>query len=86
MNAHLKKLLQNLSALIVLPALGWYITRGGTVNVVDTENARRKGRAIAWLFNEFGTTGVWALLGAAWVVCLIFAVRSYRAWQQEKRQ
>ncbi|WP_155730410.1 hypothetical protein [Eikenella corrodens] len=23
------------------------------------KNTRRKGRAIAWLFNEFGTTGVW---------------------------
>ena len=34
MNAHLKKLLQNLFALIVLPALGWYITRGGTVGVL----------------------------------------------------
>ena len=37
MNAHLKKLLQNLFVLIMLPTLGWYITRGSTVDVVDTE-------------------------------------------------
>lgn len=43
MNANLKKLLQNLLALIVLPVLGWYITLGDAVNVVDTEHASRKG-------------------------------------------
>ena len=37
MNAHLKKLLQNLFVLIMLSTLGWYITRGSTVDVVDTE-------------------------------------------------
>jgi len=62
MNANLKKLLQNLLALIVLPVLGWYITLGDAVNVVDTEHASRKGRAVAWLFNEFGATGVWGFL------------------------
>lgn len=86
MNAHLKKLLQNLFALIVLPVLGWYITLGDTVNVVDTEHASRKGRAVAWLFNEFGATGVWGFLGIIWIVCLFLAIRSYQAWQKDKSQ
>ena len=45
MNANLRKLLQNLLALIVLPALGWYLTQDGTVHVVDTEHTYRKGRS-----------------------------------------
>ncbi|WP_188213976.1 hypothetical protein [Neisseria subflava] len=86
MNAHLKKLLQNLLALIVLPVLGWYITLGDAVNVVDTEHASRKDRAVAWLFNEFGATGVWGFLGIIWIACLILAIRSYKAWQKDKSQ
>ncbi|MBF1284690.1 MULTISPECIES: hypothetical protein [Neisseria] len=84
MNANLRKLLQNLLALIVLPALGWYLTQDGTVHVVDTEHAYRKGRAVAWLFKEFGVTGVWGFLGIAWIVCLFLAIRSYQAWQKDK--
>ena len=83
MNAHLRKLLKNLLALVVLLALGWYLTQDGTVHVVDTEHAYRKGRAVTWLFNEFGVTSVWSFLGIAWVVCLFLAIRSYRAWQRK---
>ena len=34
MNANLKKLLQNLFALIILPVLGWYITLGDAVGLL----------------------------------------------------
>ena len=32
----------------------------GKVHSVDAEHAYRKGRAAAWLFNEFGVAGVGA--------------------------
>lgn len=86
MNKYLNLLLRNIVGLLIVPALAWYLTYGGTVDVVADGEGPRRGRAVAWLVNEFGTNGIWMAFGFVWLIILVQAVKHYRLWQKEKQQ
>ena len=62
MNANLKKLLQNLFALIVLPVLGWYITLGDTEMLSIPNTLLVKAEQLL----GYLTSSVQPVFGASW--------------------